>query len=54
VKRRTRSSDKPCYDIEFSDGAVVAFYIQKHPKAKRTKTHMYLCNPEVKVQIPVV
>ena len=51
VERRSRATDKPCMDVRFADGAVVTFYNKEHSRAKRTKKHIYLCNPEVKVMI---
>ena len=51
VVRRSRGTDKPCMDVKFADGAVVTFYNTQHTRAKRTKKHIFLCNPEVKVLI---
>ena len=45
-------ADKPAKYLLFDDGATVPFYVHPHPKATKTKKHVYLGNPEVKFEMP--
>ena len=48
------ATDKPCLMVKYHDNSVVTFYIDKHPRAKRGKKHIYLKNREVLVEPTVV
>jgi hypothetical protein len=39
--------DKPCYLLQFSDGASPMFYLDKHPKAHAEMAHIFLKSEEV-------
>jgi hypothetical protein len=40
-------TDRPCHQLLFSDGAEVAFYVDFHAKASKSKAHIYLRSPKV-------
>ena len=46
---KAKKTDKLAYTLLFGDGATTPFYLDKHPKATASKTHIYLLNPDVKV-----
>ena len=49
VEKR-KGADKPAIVLLFSDGAEVPFYLDRHPKAKAEKAHVFLRgNAEVRI-----
>ena len=45
VVREIRA-DKPSFEVEMYDGKV-AYYINKHPRAKKSQENVYLSHPDV-------
>ena len=43
----SQKCDKPCYLLQFHDGAAPMFYLDKHSKATPEKTHIFLKSDEV-------
>ena len=41
-------ADRASYNVKFAD-CTVSFYMEKHPRAVKSKAHRYLLNPDVQV-----
>ena len=49
----TTKADKPAKMVLFHDGAEVPFYLDKHNRARKTLTHVYLMNEEAGVKFEI-